>query len=191
MDLEMMLSDQFVDHLMTTQQTLNELSGLQITAADMVTQTLVNDGRIYVCGLAESDLIARQLVHRMHYGSTHERPALPACHIELPAYLFERPDNHLSHPLSAMAESKDILIIFSPGTDIQGLTALLGIAEHRGTPVILFGSEYTTYHIPDFGQPVLDIRIPAANLDRISELHWLCCNTLVNLVDKQLFGTQD
>ena len=163
-------------------------------ASSRITEALLNENKILVCGNAASAALAQIFTSAMLDRFEAERPSLPAICLGSDAISFTSiaSDTGFSEIFSksvrALGQPGDILILITSSGNSANLVQALSAARDRDLSVIVLSGR-------DGGNlssliDVTDIEI-RANIDsrtRIHEIHLLCIYCLCDLIDAQLFG---
>lgn len=163
-------------------------------ASGVITEALLNDRKILVCGNAASAALAQIFTSAMIDRFEQERPSLPAIWLgsNIAAYTAIATDLGISEvfskPVRALGQEGDVLLIISTSGNSANLIQAVSAAHDRHMSVIaLTGRDGG--HIPSL-MDVNDIEIRAEidSRSRIHEIHLLTLFCLCDLIDYQLFG---
>lgn len=196
MDIEQRIYHLFEDHLMTTQQTTEQVVPLMALAAETVVSTLVSDGCVFTCGNREGALIAQRFCDLMVYRLERERPALPAYFLPMQTSrgmdaAGNEPNRSFAEQVKAFGHSGDVLIIVSSDGDCPSFEYAIEVARERGMKIIALTGRDGGPLADVLSDADIEIRIPSPSTARVSEIHWLVVQCIGDLVDNLLFGAED
>lgn len=184
----------FSESIAAKQQTM-QLLGKEIQrAADTLVQSLLNEGKIMICGnggsAADAQHFASELVNRFEA----ERPALPAIALttDTSALTSIANDYHydevFSRQIQALGRETDMLLAISTSGQSPSILKAIEAAHEREMSVIVLSGK-------DGGQAAgllleddIELRVPAQRTARIQEVHITIIHALCDLIDHQLFG---
>lgn len=171
-----------------------QLAGNIEHASSIITNALLNDGKILVCGNGTSAALAQIFTSAMLDRFETERPSLPAIWLgsNLSTYTAIAADQGISEvfakPIRALGSEGDVLIAISTSGNAQNLVQAIGAAHERKIPVIAL----TGRDGGDVGSLISDtdieLRASISARSRIHEIHLLTLFCLCDLIDAQLFG---
>lgn len=171
-----------------------QLAGDIEHASSVITNALLNDGKILVCGNGTSAALAQIFTSAMLDRFETERPSLPAIWLgsNLSTYTAIAADQGISEvfakPIRALGSEGDVLIAISTSGNAQNLVQAIGAAHERKIPVIAL----TGRDGGDVGSLISDtdieLRASISARSRIHEIHLLTLFCLCDLIDAQLFG---
>lgn len=171
-----------------------QLAGNIEHASSVITNALLNDGKILVCGNGTSAALAQIFTSAMLDRFETERPSLPAIWLgsNLSTYTAIAADQGISEvfakPIRALGSEGDVLIAISTSGNAQNLVQAIGAAHERKIPVIAL----TGRDGGDVGSLISDtdieLRASISARSRIHEIHLLTLFCLCDLIDAQLFG---
>lgn len=161
-------------------------------AAQMVCQTFLNDGKVFVCGLGPSAGSAMLLSSYWLNRYELERPALPVVNLTDTSMIVaqlgaESMSNDLfAKPIQALAQANDLLLVFNHSQGSNMLVQAIQSAHQRGLKVLAFscqtGDDVSALLNAD------DIELAAPNPGSAAiEAHTLLLHQLCRMVDQILF----
>jgi len=163
-------------------------------AANLMTTTLKNDGKILSCGnggsAGDAQHFAAELLNRFEM----ERPGLAAIALTTDSSTLSAIANDyayeqiFSKQLLALGKTGDCLLAISTSGNSPNVLTAVDAAHDRSMPVIaLTGRDGGT-----IGQSLADgdveIRVPSERTARIQEVHLLVIHCLCDAIDRALFG---
>jgi len=158
--------------------------------ATMVAASVRGGGKVLICGnggsLCDATHFAEELTGRFRA----DRPAIPAIAIAEPGHLtcvandfgFDRV---FARGVEALGRAGDTLILLSTSGNSANIVAALEAGTRAGmTTAALLGKSGGALR----GRCDLEIIAPGETSDRIQEIHMLVLHTVVQLVEKELYG---
>lgn len=187
----------FHQHLDCTMQSMEALAPAIAEAAELMTQTLLSDGKILCCGEGSAGLLAQHfcgaLLNRFH----RERPGLPALALNsdaatLMAIASDHSFNDIfARQVRALAQPHDILLLINPGSGSGVALQTLQAAHDRSIQVIVIGpeedSDLQSLLLPED----LELRIAGNRRGRFIEIALIAVNCLCEAIELQLFGDEE
>lgn len=191
-----MLTQRTVDTIEHLQETADLALPNLIEANAMLCDTFLNEGKVLVCGngpsAASAQLFCSYLLHRYRM----DRPALPAINLSNNSALISQIgmessiNDIFAKPVQALAQQRDLLVLFNHGTKIGSLVQAIQAAHTRNLRILAFscreGEDVAALLTPDD----LEIAVPASG-SRAIEAHTMLIHRLCELIDKTIFGLED
>jgi len=170
------------------------LTPLLEKAGDKITQALLNEKKLLVCGNGASSAISQIFASSMLDRFEKERPSLPAIWLggNVSTYTSIAADNSFnniySKPIRALGQEGDILVLLSTSGNSPNIVQAIGAAHDRNMNVISLtgrdgGDISALMDVED-----IEIRAEVNSRAHIHEIHLLCVFCLCDLIDVQLFG---
>lgn len=197
MDLIERISRQFQDNTRTTLEALELLAAPIAGAIEIITASLLDNGKILVCGASGASGDARRFAAQLVNGFELERPSLAAIALSADAStlapLAGEPSSAglFSRQILALGQPGDVLLTLSPRNDSPRIIDAIRAAHERDMRVIaLTGAEDGA--LAELLAPN-DIHLcaPAERTARIQELHLLILHCLCDGIDCLLLGVED
>lgn len=197
MDLIERISRQFQDNTRATLDALEMLAAPIAGAIEIITGSLLDNGKVLVCGGSGSSGDARRFAAQLVNGFELERPSLAAFALSADASTLAPiagdppPDGLFSRQIVALGQPGDILLTLSTRGDSPRILDAIGAAHERDMRVIaLTGADGGA--IAELLAPA-DIHLcaPAERTARIQELHLLILHCLCDGIDCLLLGVED
>ena len=163
------------------------VQGLQDAAA-IISNCLLQEGKLLVCAEGISSGLANTLVHCMHNGQRFERPGLPTLALSPTLHGEDDANDPYSGQIRTLGKPEDVLMIISSGMAGSQIFSALVTAQEYGLQVVALtapGSLQLTSQLR-----ATDVELFANNDDqyRVQEIHLLIIFCLIELVDNHLFG---
>ncbi len=164
------------------------------TAAEAMTRSLLDGGKILACGnggsAGDAMHIASELVNRFEF----DRPALPAVALTADTPTLTSIANDSSYEqvfarqISALGASGDVLLAISTSGHSPNVAAAAAAAQSRGLRVVALTGRDGGELAGALGPSDVEIRAPSTSTARIQETHLVALHALCDLIDRQLFG---
>lgn len=166
-------------------------------ASQMMVQSLVNDGKILACGnggsAGDSQHFSSELLNRFE----RERPSLPAIALTTDTSTLTSIANDYSYnevfskQIRALGQPGDVLLAISTSGNSANVIQAIQAAHDREMLVVALtgrdGGGMASLLLPED----VEIRVPAKVTARIQEVHLLAIHCLCDLIDNQLFGSEE
>lgn len=170
-----------------------QLAPRLVQAAEKLSDSLLNDGKVLVVGTGSSAAIGQIFTTHLMHRFERDRPGLPAIELNSDAVTMssladESRSEKYSRQVRALGKPGDSLLIFSnTGTQSSLLEAIVA-AHDLELPVIALtggdGGEISRL----LGYGDTEIRIKSDYPTAVQEQHLLLVHCLSELVDLQIFG---
>ncbi len=194
MTLQERIHQHFNESLQTSQEAQANLSELIEIAAIKIAQSLINDGKILVCGNGGSAAHAQHFSSKMLNRFERERPSLPAISLTCDTstltsitndYLYEEV---FAKQIRALGHANDILLAFTTSGNSANILSAVTAAHDRDMTVIALTGRDGGALAPLLTDSDIEIRIPNPSMARVQETHLIISHCLCDLIDQQLFG---
>jgi D-sedoheptulose 7-phosphate isomerase len=178
-------------------QTSEQLLPHIVEASGTIVNSLLNGGKILVCGNGPSAALAQLFTNNLLNRFERERPSLPAitlgCDLtNVTSIAYESNFNEIfAKEIRVLGNKGDTLVILSSsGNPSNLLQAIQAAHEKEMTIVTLSGRDGGNL------SSLLDVEdneiiVPIDSRSRIHEIHLLILFCLCDLIDEQLFGNRD
>ncbi|MBE8215220.1 MAG: SIS domain-containing protein [Endozoicomonadaceae bacterium] len=188
----------FSDCIEALMQSAEQLPSLMIESAELISNVLINEGKILTCGtgISASDAqnFASQLIHRQAI----ERPALPAIALSSNISMITNMsqagcfNSLFSNQIKALGNARDLLLLIHSHDTISSLIPAIQAAHMREMMVILLhGEGNDSIQLSQLLHPDdLNVKVPSTHTNRIQEIHRFILNNICDLIDHNLFGLQ-
>jgi len=193
------MDERVLDHFresIAVKQSSAELAPLIASAAQLMTQSLLHDGKILSCGnggsAADAQHFSAELLNRFEL----ERPGLPACALTTDSSTLTSIANDyefneiFAKQVRALGQPGDVLLAISTSGNSENVLRAIHAAHERGMRVVALtgrdgGSIGQALHTED-----VELRVPAQRTCRIQEVHVLIIHCLCDLIDAELLGAE-
>ena len=163
-------------------------------AAQLMLQSLLNDGKILSCGNGGSAADAQHFSGELLGRFERERPGLPAVALTTDSstltaiandYQFE---DVFAKQVRALGQSGDVLLAISTSGNSENVLRAVTTAHSRGLKVVaLVGRDGGTI-AQSLNSGDVELRVPADRTCRIQEVHLLIIHCLCDLIDVGILG---
>ena len=163
-------------------------------AADLISQTLVNGGKMLICGNGGSAADAQHFSSELLNRFEAERPGLPAIAITTDASTLTSIANDYEYAdvfgrqVHALGQPGDVLfVITTSGNSVNITRAVQAGHEKKMTCIALNGRDGGEVGKQMTGKDI-NIVAPGASTARIQEVHGLAIHCICDLIDWKIFG---
>ena len=163
-------------------------------AAQLILQSLLNDGKVLSCGNGGSAADAQHFSGELLGRFERERPGLPAVALTTDSstltaiandYQFE---DVFAKQVRALGQSGDVLLAISTSGNSENVLRAVTTAHSRGLKVVaLVGRDGGTI-AQSLNSGDVELRVPADRTCRIQEVHLLIIHCLCDLIDVGILG---
>lgn len=171
-------------------------SELICTVADRITQSLLQGGKVLVCGNGGSAALAQYFSSLLLNRFDRERPALPAIALTADSVAMTAIATDLQYKsvyaqqIRALGHSADILLVLTSGRYSANLREALGAAYDREMPVIVISCEESGNVAEMLQSGDMELRVPVRLGCRSQEVQLTILHCLCDLIDVQIFGEE-
>lgn len=165
-----------------------------VRAGASLTECLLADGKILLCGDGSSALIAQFFAVSLMNQGERERPGLPAVVLDNSTALLGAIEGDygisegFARQIRAIGQPGDRLVLFtSTGTAASLLNAVAAAHEREMTVIAI--TAHSGGHLPALlAERDIEVRVPVSTRFRIHENHLLLSFALCELIENQMFG---
>jgi D-sedoheptulose 7-phosphate isomerase len=196
MDLTAQVIDTFHSHIDHTMQAIELLAPAIADAGAVLVQSLLSDGRIFCCGEGSSGLLAQHFAISLGNRFQRERPGLPAIALggdgaALTAIAADASFNEIfARPIRTLAQPQDVLLLISHGSGSGTALQTIKAAHDRGLRVLVLCNDQDSDIQALLSPEDLELRTPGDQRPRFFEIALLTLNSLCELIELQLFGSE-
>ena len=187
----------FQTSIETKQQSLTVLPQVIENASLMMVSALLNEGKILACGNGGSAGDAQHFSSEMLNRFERERPSLPAIALTTDTSTITSIANDynyeeiFSKQIRALGQEGDVLLAISTSGNSANVVQAIHAAHDRNMHVVALtgrdGGQIAPLLLPDD----VEIRVPSNVTARVQEVHLLAIHCLCDLIDHQLFGSEE
>jgi len=164
------------------------------SAAGLLTQCLLDDGKILVCGNGGSAADAQHFSSEFLNRFEMERPGLPAIALTTDSSTLTSISNDYAYEeifakqVRALGQPNDVLLAISTSGNSANVMRAIDAAHERQVKVVAMTGRDGGRIAQVLGNEDLELRVPAERTCRIQEVHIVLIHCLCDLVDHQLLG---
>jgi D-sedoheptulose 7-phosphate isomerase len=194
MDLISRINKNFQDSISTKQLAAEILAEPVCRGAQIITQCLLNGGKILSCGNGGSAGDAQHFSSEMLNRYEMERPGLPAIALTTDSSTVTSIANDynynqvFSRQVTALGQPGDILLAISTSGNSENVCMAINAAHDREMAVIALTGKSGGKMTEQLSLNDIEIRVPSESTARIQEVHLLVIHCICDLVDHQLIG---
>ncbi|NLY58735.1 MAG: phosphoheptose isomerase [Gammaproteobacteria bacterium] len=197
MDMQHRIRQLFTDSIETKTRAMDVLGPSIEQASQLMVNALLNERKILSCGNGGSAGDAQHFSSELLNRFERERPSLPAIALTTDSSTITSIANDYSYEevfskqIRALGQSGDVLLAISTSGNSANVMQAIQAAHDRDMLVVALtgrdGGAMTSLLLPDD----VEIRVPARSTARIQEVHLLAIHCLCDLIDRQLFGSEE
>lgn len=194
MDLLNRIKQNFQQSILTKQMAEETLAQPILLAGQLLTQCLLNGGKILSCGNGGSAGDAQHFSSEMLNRFEMERPGLPAIALTTDSSTLTSIANDYSYQqifskqVTALGQAGDILLAISTSGNSDNVNSAIYAAHERDMQVIALSGKDGGSMSECMSNNDIEIRVPSDSTARIQEVHLLVIHCLCDLIDHQLMG---
>ncbi|SDR75882.1 phosphoheptose isomerase [Halopseudomonas xinjiangensis] len=197
MDMQHRIKQLFTDSIETKTRSMDVLGPSIEQASQVMVNSLLSEGKILCCGnggsAGDSQHFSSELLNRFE----RERPSLPAISLTTDTSTLTSIANDYSYEqvfskqIRALGQPGDVLLAISTSGNSANVLQAIQAAHDRDMAVVALtgrdGGAMASLLLPED----VEIRVPARSTARIQEVHLLAIHCLCDLIDRQLFGSEE
>jgi D-sedoheptulose 7-phosphate isomerase len=190
------ISDHFEESARLKLDAADDLAPRIARAAGVLTECLLADGKILVCGnggsAADAQHFAAELVGRFE----RERPELPAIALTTDSSLLTAVANDYSFEqifakqVRALGAKGDVLLAISTSGNSRNVIAAIEAARQRDMHVVALTGKGGGQMGGLLGDSDVHLCVPHSRTARIQEVHLLTIHCLCDIIDATLLGDE-
>jgi len=195
MDPETRVREHFAESVATKQSAAEQLVDSIVAAGRVMSDALLDDGKILSCGnggsAADAQHFSSELLNRFEL----ERPGLPAIALTTDSSTLTSISNDyayeeiFSKQVRALGRREDVLLGISTSGNSENVIRAIAAAHERQMRVVALTGRDGGRMADIFVEGDVEIRVPATRTARIQEVHLLVIHCLCDLIDTTLLGT--
>ncbi len=194
MDLISRINKNFQDSINTKQRASDVLAEPISRAAQTITQSFLNGGKVLSCGNGGSAGDAQHFSSEMLNRFEMERPGLPAIALTTDSSTVTSIANDydynqiFSKQVTALGHAGDVLLAISTSGNSENVNKAIEAAHDREMTVIALDGKSGGEMAGKLSLNDIEICVPSESTARIQEVHLLVIHCICDLVDHQLMG---
>ncbi len=194
MDIELRIRNHFIDSIETKKNALEELIIPIKHAANCISRSLLNEGKILSCGnggsAGDAQHFSAELLNRFEI----ERPGLPAVALTTDSSTLTaiandyEYDQIFSKQILALGTNRDVLLAISTSGNSSNIVKAVQAAHERNMIVLSLTGNKGGKLAKLLKGDDIEIRVPSDRTARIQEIHLLVIHCLCDIIESILFG---
>ena len=189
MDHYQIIAGRFQQTMETVAMSVDQLADPIARGSEMMTQVLLNDGKIFCCARGIDAATAQLFCGLLLENPEQERPALPAFNLGPGAasHNASASDAH-ARQIRALARDNDLLLVIDSGAGEPACLGSLQAAREKGMPVVVMGNGHSDAVAAALNAGDVHITVAAGQRSHCLELHTMIALCLCQLIETSLFG---
>jgi D-sedoheptulose 7-phosphate isomerase len=194
MDSVTRVREHFTESIATKQKAVDAISESIAAAGRVMSQSLLDDGKILSCGNGGSAGDAQHFSSELLNRFERERPGLPAMALTTDASTITSISNDyayeeiFSKQIRALGKPQDVLLGISTSGNSENVCRAIAAAHERDMKVVALSGRDGGRMADMFEEGDVEIRVPATRTARIQEVHLVIIHALCDLIDTALLG---
>ena len=194
MDAVTLVRGHFAESIATKQTAAEQLVESIAAAGRVISDALLDDGKILSCGnggsAADAQHFSSELLNRFEM----ERPGLPALALTTDSSTLTSISNDYSYEevfskqVRALGKPQDVLLGISTSGNSENVIRAIAAAHERNMKVVALTGRDGGRMADAFAVDDVEIRVPATRTARIQEVHLVVIHCLCDLIDAALLG---
>ena len=194
MDIDLRIRNHFLDSIETKRNALEELIIPIKHAANCISDSLLNEGKVLSCGnggsAGDAQHFSAELLNRFEI----ERPGLPAVALTTDSSTLTaiandyEYDQIFSKQILALGTNRDVLLAISTSGNSSNIIKAVQAAHERNMIVLSLTGNKGGKLAKLLKGDDIEIRVPSDRTARIQEIHLLVIHCLCDIIDSILFG---
>lgn len=188
------ISNYLYDAIDEAASNLDKFSHILDKACELITEALLSDKKLMICGNGYSAPLASLLTTCLMHQQEFERPSLPAVNLSIDSTTISaiaKDGNYhevYSKQIRAVGNSGDILIALSIDGNCSNIVQAIQMAHEKDIPVVtIIGFDDGKISSMKEGRDV-EIKLHSKSVARAMESQLLAVNALCYQIENQLFG---
>ena len=194
MDPVTRVREHFAESIATKQSSVDVISERIAAAGQIMSEALLDDGKILSCGNGGSAGDAQHFSSELLNRFEMERPGLPAMALTTDSSTITSISNDYSYEeifakqVRALGRAPDVLLGISTSGNSENVCRAITAAHERGMRVVALSGRDGGRMADMFADGDVEIRVPATRTARIQEVHLVVIHALCDLIDTTLLG---
>jgi D-sedoheptulose 7-phosphate isomerase len=196
MDPVQRVLDNFNESIKLKTEASGQLAPLIVSAAEIVINCLLNEGKVLSCGNGGSAGDAQHFSSEMLNRFEMERPGLPAIALTTDTSTLTSIANDyqfadiFSRQIRALGQPGDILLAISTSGESHNIVHAIDAAHDRDMRVIILSGREGGQVAYLVSETDIEIRVPSWSTARIQEVHLMIIHSICDLIDRHLLGQE-
>lgn len=181
-------------HIETKIAAADSLSDAIAKAAQLLVNSLLHDGKIFICGNGGSAANCMHFNCAMLNHFEVERPSLPVINLcadpcSISSFANETHFGQIyARQIQALGQEQDVLLLLTTSGNSDSMLHALQAANERGMDTIALSGRDGGVLANHLGPEDIEIRAASDNAAKIRELHLFILHCFCDLIDQSLFG---
>lgn len=194
MDAEKRIQEHFAESIAVKQASAEQIVQSIAKAGQLMSQSLLDDGKILSCGnggsAGDAQHFSAELLNRFEM----ERPGLPGMALTTDSSTITAIANDYSYEeifakqVRALGRKNDILLAISTSGNSENVSRAIVAAHEREMQVVALSGRDGGRMADLLEDGDIEIRVPATRTARIQEVHLVVLHCLCDLIDTILLG---
>ena len=195
MNAETRVREHFAESIATKQASVDSISPSIVRGGEIMSQSLLDDGKILSCGNGGSAGDAQHFSSEMLNRFEMERPGLPAMALTTDSSTLTSIANDYAYEdifakqIRALGRQGDVLLAISTSGNSENVCRAIVAAHERAMKVVALTGHEGGRMADLLGDDDVEIRVPATRTARIQEVHLVVIHCLCDLIDTNLLGS--
>jgi len=180
----------------TVQMAAESLTELLEQTSEVITESLLNDGKIVVCGMGTSGSTGASFATKMISRFERDRPGLPAFVLNSDGMVTSAiaqdtgPSDIYARQIRALCHEPDVLVIVSSTGSASALIKAVQAAHDQGVCVVALTGGSGGDVASLLGDNDIELRVESDRIACVQVTHHLLLNCLVELIENAIFGNE-
>ncbi len=163
-------------------------------ASEYLSQSLLNNGKLFLCGHGGSAANALHFSNAMMNHFERERPSLPVITLTTDSAVLSGlgSDGHFdqvfSRQIQALGQAGDVLVTLTTSGNAMSMLNAVHAAHDRGMDVIALTGRDGGMLVNHLGPEDIELRVAGNNSALIRETHLFILHCFCDLIEHTLFG---
>jgi len=194
MDAETRIKEHFAESIAVKQLASEQVAERIASAGQLMSQCLLEEGKILSCGNGGSAGDAQHFSAEMLNRFEMERPGLPAIALTTDSSTLTSIANDYAYEeifakqLSALGRENDVLLAISTSGNSENVNRAIAAAHDRTLKVVALSGRNGGRMAGLLSDADVEIRVPAERTARIQEVHLVVLHCLCDLIDRTILG---
>ncbi len=196
MDPVQRVLDNFDESIQLKVEASGQLAPVIAAAAELMTNCLLNEGKILSCGNGGSAGDAQHFSSEMLNRFEMERPGLPAIALTTDTSTLTSIANDyqfadiFAKQIRALGQPGDVLLAISTSGNSQNVVHAIDAAHDRDMRVVILSGREGGQSAELVKENDFEIRVPSWSTARIQEVHLMIIHSICDLIDCRLLGQE-
>ena len=194
MDAEKRIQEHFAESIAVKQASAEQIVRSIAKAGQLMSQSLLDDGKILSCGnggsAGDAQHFSAELLNRFEMA----RPGLPAMALTTDSSTITAIANDYSYEeifskqVRALGRKNDVLLAISTSGNSENVSRAIVAAHEREMQVVVLSGRDGGRMADLLEDGDIEIRVPATRTARIQDVHLVVLHCLCDLIDTILLG---